>query len=575
MKSIFLSLSTILLLLSVECASGQEIVEDSFEVLTLFGVDEGSDPDISGRALLVSEKHRCVILCGQTYENELPVTENAYQRSRKGYTDAWIAIFDLDCTELLYCSYVGGGRGDECMDAAKLDEDHIVLVGTTDSNDFPVTPDASQTRLSGEQDGWYLIFNLALMEVKYATYYGGNRDDNILQVLVNTEGQIVISGTSNSANLRTTPGVWMGGRMGSQANIYLAVLENHKTVLASYLGETGDYLSSVNSLVETPDSYVLLAETWGPGYPVTDNAFQKEFGGTEDILLLEITKDLRTPEYATYIGYRGNDMTFAAEACGDYTYFDGALMHPEGFPYLQAPEQEASPFLFGLHNHQTNHLEFLTGWKTVSFGGPMRINDSCMVYLFVTKNDSLFGHTLYAEGDTLEAFRSGMIMFSPITRQFGPPKLTVGYSNYYAAVSPRGRIKDTVYCWGSIEEPPKHILPSAYQSSVLGKHDIQIARFRMTGLPTNVTETPPVSAVISMYPQPVRSGQDVKIENLSAEAISIEIYDLLGRMVVTKSPVPDADNAPSINTTHLQPGLYFVAVRSNDGVQVKKLCVVK
>ena len=575
MKPVRLLFVCLLFFLASSFVWAQDIVPNSLEVLTLFGVNEGDGPKLSLYNMIVSEKHGCIILVGQTYENDIPVTENAFQRTRKGYTDGWIAIFDLDCTELMYCSYIGGGRGDECMDAVLLNEDHIVLVGTTDSDDFPVTSNASQSRMSGEQDGWYLIFNLATREVEYASYYGGNRDDNILQVLVNTEGQIVISGTSNSANLRTTPGVWMGGRMGSQANIYLAVLENHKTVLASYLGETGDFLSSVNNLVETPDSYVLLAETWGPGYPVTENAFQKEFGGTEDILLLDITKDLRTPKYATYIGGRGNDWTFAAELCGDYLYFNGGLAHSEGFPYLQPPEEEKSPFLFGLYNHKSRQIEYLTGWRSVGFGGPLRITDDKFLLAFGTVADTVLGYPLSSVGDTLEEYKSGLIIFDVNTKEFSAPALTVGYPDDWNMIGARAIVQDRVYCSGTTDIKPDNLSPTAYQSEVLGDTDMQIARFRMTGLPTSVSEASPVSAEISMYPLPVRSGQHVKIENLPSKATSVEIYDVLGRMVVTMSPVSGTSKATTINTTNFPPGMYFLAVRSHDGVQVKKLCVVK
>jgi hypothetical protein len=70
---------------------------------------------------------------------------------------------------------------------------------------------------------------------------------------------------------------------------------------------------------------------------------------------------------------------------------------------------------------------------------------------------------------------------------------------------------------------------------------------------------------IRIYPNPVK--ETLRIDNTSTtEIISIKIYDVLGRLVLTEK-----ENVDQIDVSHLDSGVLFVEIETDQGVITKKI----
>jgi hypothetical protein len=125
-----------------------------FVFSTLLGGSDGEfylmpTPDAEGNVFLV----------GTTRSKDFPVTEDAVQSTFAGADGPWdgdgaLALLSADGSRLLYATYLGGSGADLVRSIAPGPRGELYLVGSTTSSDFPVTPNAAQTRLAGKTDAF-------------------------------------------------------------------------------------------------------------------------------------------------------------------------------------------------------------------------------------------------------------------------------------------------------------------------------------------------------------------------------------------------------------------------------------
>jgi hypothetical protein len=131
--------------------------ERYWEILTLFG---GDDSDTFPFALLHDAKRDRIIIAGRTQERDLPVTPDAVKSELTDMMDGFIAVFNADCSELLYCSYVGGSENDAIIDGIILHENYLLLVLGTYSENLPTTGTAFLDDAPGQGDSWFCVVSL-------------------------------------------------------------------------------------------------------------------------------------------------------------------------------------------------------------------------------------------------------------------------------------------------------------------------------------------------------------------------------------------------------------------------------
>lgn len=146
-----------------------------------------------------------IIIAGQTYSANFPVTKNAYQKSMAGKQDGFLTIISKDLSKIDYSTFIGGDSTDQVNSVFIEDADNLVLAGQTKSPDFPVTPDAINKKYSGgNADGFVMKFDLKSNMPEYSTFIGGSKTDWLNYISITNHKNYIVVGTSASKDFPVT-----------------------------------------------------------------------------------------------------------------------------------------------------------------------------------------------------------------------------------------------------------------------------------------------------------------------------------------------------------------------------------
>lgn len=146
-----------------------------------------------------------IILAGQTYSDNFPVTKNAYQKSLGGKDDGFFTIISKDLSKLYYSTFIGGDSTDQVNAVIAEDAHTIILAGHTKSPGFPVTSDALNPKYSGgNADGFIMKLDLAANIPIYSSFIGGSKSDWINFIAKTDKEHYVLAGTSASKDFPVT-----------------------------------------------------------------------------------------------------------------------------------------------------------------------------------------------------------------------------------------------------------------------------------------------------------------------------------------------------------------------------------
>ncbi|MBZ5577188.1 MAG: hypothetical protein LAP40_11570 [Acidobacteriia bacterium] len=152
---------------------------------------------ISGVAAMLDGS---VVVAGTTTSTDLPLAGAAQAQFGGGASDAFVARFSADLSQLTYASYWGGAGADEATSiSANPLIDEFFIGGWTASPDFPVTNAVQPTYGGGPDDG-FLVHYDPDGKVYEATFLGGSGSDQILSVAAGSAFEVTVAGETSSAD---------------------------------------------------------------------------------------------------------------------------------------------------------------------------------------------------------------------------------------------------------------------------------------------------------------------------------------------------------------------------------------
>ncbi|MFY9562255.1 MAG: SBBP repeat-containing protein [Terriglobales bacterium] len=156
---------------------------------------------------------------------------------------------------LSYFTYLGGSGTESNVQVAVDPSLNIYLAGTTDSADFPVTNGSAKT---GTRNVFIAKLNPSIpppqSQLVYATYLGGNAEDDAAGLAVDSGGQAYVAGTTTSGDFPTTSTAFQTSPAGPGTHGFLTKLDSAGT---TPLYST--YLSGTNAANNTADLITGLA----------------------------------------------------------------------------------------------------------------------------------------------------------------------------------------------------------------------------------------------------------------------------------------------------------------------------
>jgi hypothetical protein len=274
-----------------------------------------------------------VVICGVTSSgstNSFPTTPGAYDRTHSAfYPDFFVSKLSGDLSQLM-ASTLLGGRYEEAWGGARVDPSgNIIVGGSTESDDYPSTPGAYEELFHGPpQPGQYLhdvvVSKLSndLDSLLASTFIGTSGFDGGQEMTLDYDGNVIIGGHTDAIDYPVTPGALDEDHNGQNEYLLTKLDNDLTTILAStFLTPDDAGFNFLTHLATDTDGNIYgVGAAWAVNCPTTSNAYDSTFnGGANDLTLMQLSGDLTTLTYATFLGGSADegDCAVAVDSVGD------------------------------------------------------------------------------------------------------------------------------------------------------------------------------------------------------------------------------------------------------------------
>lgn len=156
---------------------------------------------------LVAGTAESPIVLGRTRSTDFPTTARAYDTSLNGYYDICATKFNGSGSGLVWSTLVGGSDGEYPANNPSTDAyGNIVFAAYTYSPDFPTTSDAYQQAIKVTREPVVCVLDPFGRLLPWSSYIGGYTDDLIYGMDLDSSGDVIVTGSTNSPDYPTTAG---------------------------------------------------------------------------------------------------------------------------------------------------------------------------------------------------------------------------------------------------------------------------------------------------------------------------------------------------------------------------------
>ncbi|MDI6784800.1 MAG: SBBP repeat-containing protein, partial [bacterium] len=148
----------------------------------------------------------CSYITGYTISTDFPVTANAFQQTNHGWLDVFVSKLNLNGSALVYSTYLGGSSmyNDIGYGIALDSCGNVYITGETQSTDFPISHNAWDKTLNGNNDVFISKLNTTGSLLLYSTFLGGSSIEQSSAIKVDNDGNIYLTGYTESPDFPTT-----------------------------------------------------------------------------------------------------------------------------------------------------------------------------------------------------------------------------------------------------------------------------------------------------------------------------------------------------------------------------------
>ncbi|MDM8522467.1 SBBP repeat-containing protein [Desulfococcaceae bacterium HSG8] len=277
-------------------------------------------------------------IAGYTKSPDFPVTPGSLDIGLGGTHDAFVVKLNADGDELIYSTYLGGDADWESASGIAVDNDgNAHISGYTRSGDFPLVNPFQDTYGGGKQDAFVTKLNAAGKELVYSTYLGGDKYDEGRGIVVDTEGNAYIAGTTQSSADFPLVNAFQS-TYGGDYDAFITKLNaaGNELIYSTYLGGNNRDDGYDIAADDTGNAYIIGA-TRSPDFPLK-NAFQDTYGGSNDAFVSKLNPAGDRLIYSTYLGGSSLEMDHAMDIAvdsGGHAYVTSNT-HSSDFPVKNA-----------------------------------------------------------------------------------------------------------------------------------------------------------------------------------------------------------------------------------------------
>ncbi|MFN8843505.1 MAG: gliding motility-associated C-terminal domain-containing protein [Chryseotalea sp.] len=279
----------------------------------------------------------------------LPRTSSSFQVNNASAVSAFdIAIFKYDSagTNLLWASYLGGAGSDSPHSLIVNKNDELIVLGTTSSSNFPLTPNAPYKSFSGGtsispagvlfSSGSDIVLTRISkngQQLLTSTYFGGTNNDGLNpsrgplsknygdeqrgDIAIDEANNVYIATVTTSADVPRVNSADDTFNGGLQDGLLLKFNPQLTSLLwSTYIG--GDGEDALHSIKILPDGNLLLGGgTTSDNFPVTSGAFQTTNAGQGDGWIAKVNPQTSAVLQATFTGTANYNQVYFVDFDGE------------------------------------------------------------------------------------------------------------------------------------------------------------------------------------------------------------------------------------------------------------------
>jgi len=263
------------------------------------------------RGEIVIDKNNNCYVVSSTVSNNLPTSSTSFQPSIGGGQDGFIAKFDNNLSNLIYCSYLGGSGADALYSLAIANNQDIYVTGGTTSQNLTTTSGVLfPAYQGGSADGFITNINQNGNSILRSTYFGTPAYDQSFFIDLDKFDNVYVFGqTADTGTTFIYNASWNtphDGQFITKLNPQLNAMI-WSTTWGN--GITGPDVSPSAFMVDLCNRIYLSAwggqtnGTWSTtsGLPISSNAFQSTTDGS-DYYVMVMKDDASGLDYGTFYG---------------------------------------------------------------------------------------------------------------------------------------------------------------------------------------------------------------------------------------------------------------------------------
>jgi gliding motility-associated-like protein len=184
---------------------------------------------------------------------------------------------------------------------------------------YPVTTGAFQSSMGGGgTDMSFSKYNADGSDLIWASYLGGSDGENPHSMVVNSQGQLCILGTTSSSNFPVTANAYDNtynstGTFGTDMTVTVVHANGTSLIGSTFIGGSdndglngawANYGESYRGeiIVDAADNIVIASCTSSGNFPVTGGAYQSSLGGAQDAVVLGLSPNASALTFSTFLG---------------------------------------------------------------------------------------------------------------------------------------------------------------------------------------------------------------------------------------------------------------------------------
>ena len=311
-----------------------------------------------------------IYVSSSTNSPDFPVTASAFQPTKHAGIDNVAFKLTPNLQTLVYSTFFGGSNNENAYHSVLVNNDELIISGTTQSTDFPTTPGSINPVKNPGRDMYVLHLNNTGTSLIASTFLGTNANDYGYLIDVDLNNDIYVCGyIGSSTSFTSTPGLY------SISNAR-CVIHKLNSSLSSIIYKTKfgstNFIDYSAFKIDSCQNIYISGFVSGLNFPVTSDKFQNHAVG-DDLYLTVFNPNMLSLKFGSYFGGAS-----AEHSDGGLSHFDkngvlyqGICINKGHLPTTPGAFQTTFPTIDTMaYNDAFVKIDFQNFVKTNSSYGP-------------------------------------------------------------------------------------------------------------------------------------------------------------------------------------------------------------